>query len=148
MNVESPLTVKAASVALQATMFAASGFDHYLVSCLLCTEKACVRRWMLQARADEVRPPYPVVVSWQLALVRDICGNPFRPAAFSPSWRTGTAVLLARQMYESRDFSAMPTLADALQEAGCNNPEVLDHCRGPVSHVRGCWVVDLVLGRG
>jgi hypothetical protein len=79
--------------------------------------------------------------------VRDIFGNPFRPATFSPSWRTDTAVSLARTMYESRDFSAMPILADALQDTGCDNDAILDHCRGEGSHVRGCWVVDLVLGK-
>jgi hypothetical protein len=80
-------------------------------------------------------------------LIRDIFGNPFRPVAFDPSWRTSTAVALARQMYESRDFSAMPILADALEEAGCDSPDVLAHCRGDGPHVRGCWVVDLVLGK-
>jgi hypothetical protein len=83
----------------------------------------------------------------QSHLLRDIFGNPFRPVAFSPAWRTDTVVALARQMYESRDFSAMPILADALQDAGCDNEEVLSHCRGPGPHVRGCWVVDLVLGK-
>jgi hypothetical protein len=82
----------------------------------------------------------------QAELLRDIFGNPFRPVTFSPDWRTDTAVALARTMYESRDFSAMPILADALQDAGCDNADVLDHCRGPGPHVRGCWVVDLVLG--
>jgi hypothetical protein len=80
-------------------------------------------------------------------LVRDIFGNPFRSVTFSPTWRTDTVLLLARQMYESRDFSAMPILADALQDAGCDEATVLDHCRGPGPHVRGCWVVDLVLGK-
>jgi hypothetical protein len=82
-----------------------------------------------------------------LGLIRDIFGNPFRPVAFDPSWRTSTAVVLARQMYESREFSAMPILADALQDAGCEDPDILGHCRGPGPHVRGCWVVDLVLGK-
>ena len=81
-------------------------------------------------------------------LLRDVFGNPFRPVTFSPEWRTETAVAIARGMYESRDFSAMPILADALQDAGCDNDEILDHCRGPGPHVRGCWVVDLVLGKG
>src|SRR5205823_12081645 len=83
----------------------------------------------------------------QSDLLRDIFGNPFRPVAFSPSWRTDTAVSLARRMYESCEFSAMPILADALQDAGCDNADILDHCRGPGPHVRGCWVVDLVLGK-
>lgn len=83
-----------------------------------------------------------------LALIREMFGNPLRPVAFSPSWRTDTAVVLARQMYESRDFGLMPILADALQDAGCENADILDHCRDPNAvHVRGCWVVDLVLGK-
>jgi hypothetical protein len=77
-------------------------------------------------------------------LLRDIFGNPFRPVTFAPEWRTDTAVTLARQMYESRDFCAMPILADALQDAGCDNELILDHCREPGPHVRGCWVCDLV----
>jgi hypothetical protein len=82
------------------------------------------------------------------ALVRDIFGNPFRSSAFSPSWRTDTALALATQMYESREFSAMPILADALQDAGCDNDDILSHCRDTSQvHVRGCWVVDLVLGK-
>src|SRR5262249_5034948 len=80
-------------------------------------------------------------------LHRDIFGNPFRLVAFSPDWRTSTAVAIARGMYESRDFSAMPILADALQDAGCDNEDILSHCRQPGEHVRGCWVVDLVLGK-
>jgi hypothetical protein len=80
-------------------------------------------------------------------LCRDIFGNPFRPVSLSPQWRTDTAVSLARQMYESRDFGAMPILADALQDAGCDNTDLLNHCRGPGPHVRGCWVVDLILGQ-
>jgi hypothetical protein len=83
----------------------------------------------------------------QADLVRDIFGNPFRPVSFSPAWRTGTAISLARPMYESREFGAMPILADALQDAGCDSEDVLNHCRGPGPHVRGCWVVDLGLGK-
>jgi hypothetical protein len=78
-------------------------------------------------------------------ILRDIFGNPFRPVAFDPMWRTDTAVSVAQQMYESRDFGAMPILADALQDAGCDNDDILNHCRGSGPHVRGCWVVDLVL---
>ena len=83
----------------------------------------------------------------QCQWLRDIFGNPFRPVMFSPEWRTDTALALARQMYECRDFSAMPILADALQDAGCDNDDILNHCRQPGEHVRGCWVVDLVLGK-
>jgi hypothetical protein len=68
--------------------------------------------------------------------------------AFAPEWRTDTAVTLARTMYDTREFGAMPILADALQDAGCDNPAILDHCRDTaLAHVRGCWVVDRVLTR-
>jgi hypothetical protein len=80
------------------------------------------------------------------AFLRDIFGNPFRTVAFSTEWRTTTVVLLAKLMYESMDFSTMPILADALQDAGCDNEDMLNHCRQTGEHVRGCWVVDLVLG--
>ncbi len=84
-----------------------------------------------------------------MALVLELIGpNPFRPISFSPEWRTDTTTSLATQMYESRDFSAMPILADALQDAGCDNADILSHCRDTLlTHVRGCWVVDLVLGK-
>ncbi|MDB5308941.1 MAG: hypothetical protein JWO38_3143 [Gemmataceae bacterium] len=81
-------------------------------------------------------------------LFRDIIGNPFRPVAFAPDWHTSTTVQLARQMYESRDFTPMPILADALQDAGCEDDAILAHCRDPqATHIRGCWVIDLVLGK-
>ena len=80
-------------------------------------------------------------------LIRDIFGNPFRPVTFDPNWRTSTVVALAQQMYDSRDFAPMPILADALQDAGCEHPDILAHCRGEGPHVRGCWVVDGVLGK-
>ncbi len=86
-------------------------------------------------------------VAQQVVILRDIFGNPFRRVAFPPEWRTDTAVNLARQMYDARDFFAMPILADALQDAGCDNDDILNHCRNPGEHVRGCWVVDLVLGK-
>lgn len=84
--------------------------------------------------------------SW--ALLRDLAGlPPHLRVAFDPAWRTSTVIDLARQMYASRDFFAMPILADALQDADCTNEVVLNHCRGDGPHVRGCWVVDLVLGK-
>ena len=81
-------------------------------------------------------------------------GAPTDLRIIPPAWRTDTVVLLARRMYESRDFSAMPILADALQEAGCDDSNtlhryMLHHCRNPVAtHIHGCWVVDLILGEG
>ncbi|VTR93435.1 Uncharacterized protein (Fragment) OS=uncultured bacterium PE=4 SV=1 [Gemmata massiliana] len=90
------------------------------------------------------RPEETVI---QVGLIRCIFGNPFRPVPFSPAWRTCTVLALASQMYDLRDFSAMPILADALQDAGCDRTDVLDHCRGAGPHARGCRVVDQVLGK-
>jgi hypothetical protein len=82
----------------------------------------------------------------QAAILRDIF-NPFRPVSVDPEWLTSTVVSLARQMYESRDFSTMPILADALQDAGCDNADILNHCHSDGPHVRGCWVVDKLLSK-
>jgi hypothetical protein len=82
-----------------------------------------------------------------VGVLRDVVGNPFRSAAVDPAWRTSTVTALARGVYESRDFSAMPILADALQDAGCDSEDILNHCRSGGVHVRGCWVADLVLGK-
>jgi hypothetical protein len=78
---------------------------------------------------------------------RDIFNNPFRPVTAGPSWPSETVVALATGIYAERAFDRMPILADALEEAGCDDVDVLTHCRGPGPHVRGCWVVDRVLGK-
>ncbi|MCE9566116.1 MAG: hypothetical protein K8U57_29190 [Planctomycetes bacterium] len=84
----------------------------------------------------------------QATLFREIVGNPFRPVDFDSEWRTSTVLAMAKEMYESRDFSAMPIFADALQDTGCEHDDILSHCRDEnATHVRGCWVVDLVLGK-
>jgi hypothetical protein len=95
-------------------------------------------RWH-QARANEERA--------QADLLRCIVGKSFRPIACDPSWRTSIAVGLAEAIYADRAFDRLPILADALEEAGCTHPDVLSHCRSDSPHVRGCWVVDLVLGK-
>ena len=83
----------------------------------------------------------------QAELLRDIFGNPFRPVAFHPRWRTADVLGLARGIYDDRAFDRLPLLADALMEVGCADEQVLGHCRSDGPHVRGCWVVDLVLGK-
>jgi hypothetical protein len=86
----------------------------------------------------------------QAALIRDLFGNLFRPVALDPAWlawNDGLLVSMAKKMYDSRDFTDMPVLADALEEAGCDNADILNHCRQPGEHVRGCWVVDLLLDK-
>ena len=86
--------------------------------------------YILRERGMDYRVARESEWSVHRALLRDIFGNPFRPATFDPAWRTTTAVQLAQGMYDSRDFAAMPILADALQDAGCENADILDHCRG------------------
>jgi hypothetical protein len=99
------------------------------------------------------------------ALLRCVFGNPWRPVRVSLSdgrrpvdlagnfdllprrCLTDRVVALARELYESRQWEALPVLADALEEAGCTVPDVLDHLRGPGPHARGCWVMDLILGK-
>jgi hypothetical protein len=83
----------------------------------------------------------------QSVLLRDIFGNPFRPVAFELRWRTTDVVTLAQGIYDDRAFDRLPILADALMDAGCADESVLEHCRSDGPHVRGCWVVDLVLGK-
>jgi hypothetical protein len=83
----------------------------------------------------------------QCDLLRDIFGNPFRPVVFDPKWRTEDALGLSCGIYEDRAFDRLPLLADALMDAGCDDEQVLGHCRSDGPHVRGCWVVDLVLGK-
>jgi hypothetical protein len=101
----------------------------------------------MPAAAGIVLAKKPTAQIWQSAILRCIFGNPFRPAAFDPHWRSETAVALATGIYADRAFDRMPILADALEEAGCDHDDVLNHCRGPGPHARGCWVVDLVLGK-
>jgi hypothetical protein len=65
----------------------------------------------------------------------------------NPAWLTPNVLALATGIYADNAFDRMPILADALEEAGCDNTYVLGHCRGSWTHVRGCWVVDLLLGK-
>ena len=84
-------------------------------------------------------------------LVRDL----FRPETFasvtiSPAWlawNDGTVIKIAQAVYDERAFDRLPILADALEDAGCDDADILRHCREPGEHVRGCWVVDLLLGK-
>lgn len=89
---------------------------------------------------------YLVEVQAQCALLRDLFVNPFLPANLDPRFRTETAVGLAHGIYDDRAFERLPILAGALQEAGCEDAVVLSHCREPGTHVRGCWVLDWLLG--
>ncbi len=86
----------------------------------------------------------------QSLLLRDIVNNPFRQVILAPARldrQDGTIPKLAQAIYNDRAFDRLPILADALEEAGCDNADILAHCRGPGPHTRGCWVVDLLLGK-
>jgi hypothetical protein len=100
------------------------------------------------APKGQTRPARVAEVSAQLALLRDVFGNPFRTIAVDPAWRTPDVVALAAGIYEERAFDRMPILADALQDAGCDSDDILNHLRDPhAAHVRGCWALDLILGK-
>lgn len=85
------------------------------------------------------------------SIIRDIFYNPFRPLpTITPSlltWNDATIPKLAQQIYDERRFEDMPILADALIDAGCRDEEILSHCRSEGPHVKGCWVLDLLLGK-
>lgn len=78
--------------------------------------------------------------------IRELWANPSVRLRFLPEWRTSTVIDLANQVFHERDFEVMPILADALQDAGCDNEKVLAHCRAPEAHLPGCWAIDLILG--
>jgi hypothetical protein len=104
--------------------------------------------WLTRDREGECED-YP-----QIRMLRDIVGNPFRPVSLNPSWLTATVTRLAQAIYDNRELPSglfdnqrMGVLADALEEAGCDNADILDHLRGGGEHVRGCWPIDLLLGK-
>lgn len=96
-------------------------------------------------------------LAFQSRLFRCVSGNPFRPVTIDQSWiawNDGTIAKLAQGIYDDRelpsghlDAGRLAILADALEEAGCTDQDILLHCRGPGPHVRGCWVIDLLLGK-
>ena len=94
------------------------------------------------------------VKAGQAAALREVFGNPFRSVAIHPGWRTPTVTNLATAAYEERalpsgelDAVRLAVLADALEEATCDNGDILNHLRAPGPHVRGCWVIDLLLAK-
>jgi len=132
------------SIASEAAMDSSSIAANAAASALMAARSRAVGDDLVHANYETA---FESERTRQAVLLRDIFGNPFRPVTCHPEWRTDTALSLARGMYESRDFSAMPILADALQDAGCDGDDILSHCRSDGPHVRGCWAVDLVLGK-
>jgi hypothetical protein len=99
--------------------------------------------WATAQRSGDPESAFPS----QASFLRDIFGNPFLPIAAAPAWQTSTVVGLAKTIYDERRFDRMAGLADELCRAGCPNPEILEHCHQAADHVRGCWVVDLLLAK-
>jgi hypothetical protein len=86
----------------------------------------------------------------QASLLRDIVRGPLLPIRFRASWKTwnsGVCFQIAQEIYKERLFDQLPILGDALEEAGCTDADILNHCRQPGEHVRGCWILDLLLGK-
>jgi hypothetical protein len=90
---------------------------------------------------------YKAELAEQADLLRDIFGNPFQSLEIQLEWLTSDVIALAHGIYSDRAFDRMPILADALQDAGCDDDDILNHCREAREHVRGCWVVDLLLSK-
>jgi hypothetical protein len=105
--------------------------------------EGCVR---VRAVADLTNPL--TEPRWRsIELIRDLFGNPFRPVTIDPAWLTRNVIAIAEGIYEDRAFDGMPILADILEESGCDDAAILEHCRSPAEHVRGCWVIDAILGK-
>ena len=92
--------------------------------------------------------------AFQANLLREVIGNPFRRVRLDPAWRTPTVLQLAQAAYDERrlpegtlDPARLAILADALEDAGCTDPDILSHCREPGRHVRGCWLLDRLLAK-
>jgi hypothetical protein len=83
----------------------------------------------------------------QADLLRDVFGNPFRAVRLDAAWRTPTVLAIAEDIYHNDTYSEMPVLGDALEDAGCDDLDVLDHARLARPHVRGCWLIDGLLAR-
>lgn len=91
--------------------------------------------------------------AFRLKVAREFCnefrcvaGNPFRPVTFDPAWRTSSALEVAQTIDRDGKYDLLPILADVLEESGCSNADILNHCRNDKTHVKGCWVVDLAMG--
>jgi hypothetical protein len=137
------------------------GGDHSAVQAVVHTDayRAAERTAEAAAQwagfvADWTGSSYPAGQGAELiaqsALLRELFDNPFRPSGFSPmwlAWHDGIVPRLAEAIYEERAFERLPILGDALEDAGCTNQTILDHCRQTGAHVRGCWVLDGVLAK-
>jgi hypothetical protein len=142
-----------ATLALDAAAEAALAAAHEVAG--VAAEQAAIGAEWAAAGASNSARTLPARVAEQEAqadLLRCLFGPaPFRPLpGLNPSWLTweaGAVANLARAAYDGRAFECLPVLADALEEAGCTDQAILTHLRGPGPHTRGCWVLDLLLGK-
>jgi hypothetical protein len=103
------------------------------------TPAAETRVWIAAKAAEQTA---------QCELLRCVFANPFQPVSLEAAWLShhgGIVAKISRAVYDERAFDRLAIVADALEEAGCTNADILSHCRNPGPHVRGCWVVDLLL---
>jgi hypothetical protein len=135
-------------------------WDDFQATVTSCAEAA--QRGLLGSALQAVADPWTMsweeyqtierrvraeVLGVQATLLREVIGNPFRPATVDPAWQRPKIVEEVSLIYYAQDFSRLPALADELEAAGCADAAFLGHCRQPGEHVRGCWVVDLLLGK-
>jgi hypothetical protein len=124
--------------------YSRAALDRYLAEHSVLCNASCNAN-LVSEYAIEAASHQGVERKMQCALLRELFGNPFRRVRVKKVWSTDTVRRLAEAIYDERDFDSLPILGDALEDAGCSDRALLDHCRGPGAHVRGCWVVDLVL---
>jgi hypothetical protein len=134
------------SARLQATAAWKPLNDHDLSTIAMQAEECCDLSAADAAAFAVGREPFPGPAA-QAALLRDLVGNPFRPVALDRRYVTPAVVALARAAYEERAFDRLPILADALEEAGVTDAQLLGHLRGPGPHALGCWALDAILGK-
>ena len=126
---------------VQAKPFRQVAFPHGVIH--LLSEKA-------ERAANDMLGLTPKEMKRDADVLREIAGNPFADIQLDRAlltWRDGTIPNLARACYDSKDFSMIGILGDALEEAGCNEPTILEHTRVEQTHFRGCWMIDMILGK-
>jgi hypothetical protein len=137
---DEPRTDLAAFAVLEALDINVSTALGAVEASILALERTPSRAWPNEG--IQMRGQVPLCL-----ILRDIIGNPFCPVSFDLARRTPNVTAVAQTIYEQRRFEDLPILADALEEAGCACEEILEHCRSGGEHVKGCWAVDLVLGK-
>ncbi len=142
-------------LSLEAVSFATAEVADFASSCCRDAQYAIYREAVTES--DDADGVGKAEYGRQCDLLRDIIGNPFRTASINPAWLAwnhGTISTIVQTICDNREVPSgnlhatrLAVVANALEEAGCANADILDHCRSDGLHVRGCWVVDLLLGK-